>query len=133
MAVTTASPARIVLAAIYRPAEVGRQTEALSCRVEIGLRSDVGCQPRPVPPGAGLDGCVRGRPVPDDRCRVDGEASYAARNSRIRLLMSAGRCTIKKCPTPSMSSDCDPGPQWPGTRFTCSWVMPWQPSRVPCR
>ena len=36
---------------------------------------------------------------------------YAARNFRIRLLMSVGRCTIRKCPTPSISSDCDPGPQ----------------------
>ena len=45
-----------------------------SCRVEIGLRSDVGCLSRPVPPGAGLDACGRGRPVPDVRCRVDGEA-----------------------------------------------------------
>jgi len=59
--------------------------------------------------------------------------SYAARNSRIRLFTSVGRCTIMKCPTPSISSDCDPGPQWSGTRLTCSWVMPWQPSWVPCR
>jgi hypothetical protein len=36
-------------------------------------------------------------------------------------------------PTQSISSACGPGPQWSGTRLTCSWVMPWQPSWVPCR
>ncbi len=35
---------------------------------------------------------------------------YAARNSRIRLLMSVGRCTIRKCPTPLMSSGWRSGP-----------------------
>ena len=30
--------------------------------------------------------------------------------------MSVGRWTIMKCPTPSISSDCDPGPQCCGTR-----------------
>jgi hypothetical protein len=31
------------------------------------------------------------------------------------LIYVGGRCTIMKCPTPSISSDCDPGPQWSGT------------------
>ncbi len=35
---------------------------------------------------------------------------YAPGKSRIRLLMPVGRCTIRKCPTPSISSACDPGP-----------------------
>jgi hypothetical protein len=57
-----------------------------------------------------------------------GRQCYAVRKCRIRLLMSVGRSTIRKCPTPSISSDCDPGPQCRGTLSTCSWVMPWQPS-----
>ena len=63
---------------------------------------------------------------------VMARRSYPARNSRIRLLMSVGRWTIMKCPDAVDELDCDPGPQWSGTRFTWSWVMPWQPSWVPC-
>ena len=53
--------------------------------------------------------------------------SYAARNSRIRLLMPEGAGL-------SRSSRCLDrlglrfGGQWSGTRFTCSWVMPRRPS-----
>jgi hypothetical protein len=66
------------------------------------------------------------------RCRISTAVliagrGYAARNSWIRLLMSEvlGR---QEVPGASISSGCDPGPQWPGTRFTCSWVIPRRPS-----
>ena len=34
----------------------------------------------------------------------------------------------QEVPGASISSGCDPGPQWSDTRFTCSWVMPRRPS-----
>jgi len=112
-----------------------RTPDPTSCHAALRIvsRSMLGFLPRPVPRTL-----VWMMASGEGQCRmiavvVMARRSYAARNSRICLLMPVGRCTIKKCPTPSISSDCDPGPQWSGTRFTCSWVMPWQPSLVPCK
>jgi hypothetical protein len=59
-------------------------------------------------PDVALDDCGRGGQGRMIAVVLLARHSYAARNSRIRLLMSVGRCTIRKCLTSSISSDCDP-------------------------
>ena len=46
----------------------------------------LGFLPRLVPPDVGLDDCVRGRPVPDDRRRVDGEAELCSQEFQDSLV-----------------------------------------------
>jgi hypothetical protein len=81
----------------------------------LPLSCGPGRQPRAGRRGDARTQCVKGPGVVLPKRR-----GYVPKKSRIRLLMSVGRCTIRKWPTPSINSDCDPGPQWSGTRFTCS-------------
>jgi hypothetical protein len=83
--------------------------------------------------GEGIEaGRVGLDPAAEDRV-LAADPSRAFRDRAGQLLDAwtgpSDRCwAVKKVPGALISSGCDPGPQWSGSRFTCSWVMPRRPS-----
>jgi hypothetical protein len=110
------------------PAEPVTQRGARSCRVEVRLAVDCAVSAAAGTPEVGLGDRGRGRLVPDHHRCVDNEAELCRQEFLDSLVDARGCWSVKKFPAPRSVPGCDPGPQWSGIRFTCSWVMPGRPS-----
>jgi len=99
-------------------------TDALTCRVEVRLTVDGAVSAAAGTSEVGLGDRGRGRLVPDHHRCVDSEAELRCQEFLDSLVDVGGCWAVKKVPGALISSGCDPGPQWSGSRFTCSWVLP---------
>jgi hypothetical protein len=80
---------------LYIPA---LEVNVLNCRVEDRLTVDVGVSATASSPDVGLDDCVRGRPVPDDRRRGDGEEELCSQEFQDSLVDAGGALHHQEVP-----------------------------------